>query len=90
MPLKEAACEIFVNRRRLIIATPSPTGAQIAALLGVPADNAVVEREDGEGGLEMLAIDQPFNIAPGQSFLVTRQFIMGGHSGCFRQASWGA
>ncbi len=79
MPFKDTTCEIFVNRRRLDIATMSPTGAQIAALLGVPADNAVVERETGDGGLEMLAIDQPFDIAPGQSFLVTRQFIMGGH-----------
>jgi hypothetical protein len=80
----ETTCEIFVNRRRMLIAIPSPTGAQIAALLGVPPDNAVVEREDGKGGLEMLAIDAPFNIEPGQSFLVTRQFIMGGHGESLR------
>lgn len=87
MPLKDAICEIFVNRRRVVIATLSPTGAQIAALLGVPADNAVVERENIDGVLEMLAIDQPFDVAPGQSFLVTRQFIMGGHGEYLCQTS---
>jgi hypothetical protein len=70
--------EIFVNRRRFEIGGERMTGAQIASLLGVPEDNAVVERHGPTGELEGLPLDHAFEIHAGQSFLVTRQFIMGG------------
>lgn len=78
MPLPKSSCDIFVNRRPFSVDNHRPTGADIAALLGVPADNAVVERHNTHGDLEIVPIDQPFEIAPAQSFLVTRQFVMGG------------
>ncbi|WP_158915229.1 multiubiquitin domain-containing protein [Caulobacter sp. S45] len=70
--------EIFVNRRRFEIGGERMTGAEIANLLGVPEDNAVVERHGAAGELETLPLDHAFEICSGQSFLVTRQFIMGG------------
>lgn len=75
----EAAREIFVNRRRFAIRASSMTGAAIAALIGVPEDNAVVERQDGSGEFQFIPIESVIAISPGTSFLVTRQFVMGGH-----------
>lgn len=69
----------FINHRPFPITQPHLTGAELAALLGVPADNAVVEAErDGE--LALVEIDAQVALRPGDSFLVTRQFIMGGSS----------
>jgi hypothetical protein len=72
-----SAVVIFVNRRRFEV-KPGVTGAGIAALLGVPAENAVVEIEAGDGEPTELVLDAPVTLAPGQQFLVTRQYVMGG------------
>ena len=77
---------VFVNRRRFVLPVAAPTGADIAALIGVPADNAVVERETAEG-LVAVPIDAPLSIAEGHAFLVTRQFIMGGCYGFYGDGS---
>ncbi|MDR6869246.1 hypothetical protein J2Y55_000239 [Bosea sp. BE125] len=71
------AVAIFVNRRRFEV-KPGVTGAGIAALLGVPAENAVVEIEAGDCEPTELVLDAPVTLAPGQHFLVTRQYVMGG------------
>lgn len=71
---------IFVNRRRFPLPVTAATGADIAGLIGVPADNAVVERETAEG-LIAVSLDKPLLIDNGEAFLVTRQFIMGGCEG---------
>jgi Multiubiquitin len=68
---------INVNRRPFTIRDRRLTGHQIAAMIGVPADNAVVEREIA-GDLMTLALAEKVEIEDGASFLVTRQFIMGG------------
>lgn len=72
---------IFINRRRFgsehgIAARMS--GAAIAALMGVPAENAVVEIEQDDGALNEIELDLYRNITTGMRFLVTRQFVMGG------------
>lgn len=77
---------VFVNRRRFTLPDATPTGADIAALIGVPADNAVVERETADG-LIAIPLDAPLSIDDGQAFLVTRQFIMGGCPGSCGNAS---
>ncbi|MEA1648587.1 hypothetical protein UAJ10_06115 [Nitrospirillum sp. BR 11164] len=74
-----ATCEIFVNRRRFAISNQMVTAADIAALMGVPADNAVVERGDPSGDWVALPLAETLDIHPGDTFLVTRQFVMGGH-----------
>ncbi|WP_029031649.1 multiubiquitin domain-containing protein [Salinarimonas rosea] len=72
-----AIVPIRVNRRPFSVA-PGVTGAQIAALLGVPADNAVVEAQGADGTLVACALDAPAPLAPHVEFLVTRQYVMGG------------
>ncbi|WP_372424805.1 hypothetical protein [Salinarimonas chemoclinalis] len=72
-----AIVEIRVNRRPFSVA-PGLTGSGIAALLGVPADNAVVEVQAADGTLVACALDDPAPIAPHAEFLVTRQYVMGG------------
>lgn len=74
-----ATCEIFINRRRFAIGNQMVTAADIAALMGVPADNAVVERSDPTGEWVALPLADTLDIHPGDTFLVTRQFVMGGH-----------
>jgi hypothetical protein len=70
---------ISVNRRPFSIRERRLTGHQIAAMIGVPADNAVVEHEVA-GELITLALSEKVEIEEGACFLVTRQFIMGGCS----------
>ncbi len=70
--------EILVNRRRFGLVAAQMSGADIAAMIGVPADNAVVERETLAGGLEEVPLDRAFEVRAGQSFLVTRAYVMGG------------
>jgi hypothetical protein len=72
---------VFINRRRFgsehgIVDRMS--GAAIAALMGVPAENAVVEIEQDDGRLSEIALDSSHAIVMGMHFLVTRQFVMGG------------
>lgn len=71
---------IFVNRRKFEEGDgvlPEMTGAQIAALVGVPADNAVV-REESPNKLE-IGINEVVHIKNGEHFLVTRKIVEGGH-----------
>lgn len=76
--------EIFVNRRRFDDGDgvkAEMTGAQIAALVDAPADNAVVRREvDGKPGPE-IGIEEKIPIRSGDRFLVTRKIVEGGHDG---------
>ena len=72
---------IFVNRRKFEEGDGvqhEMTGAQIAALIGVPADNAVVRLETRGEPLE-IPIDKKTEIKDGFSFLVTRKTVEGGH-----------
>ena len=74
---------ITVNRRRFDETDgvlPQMTGRQIAALIEVPADNAVVRLENGPDQREIGA-DETVEIHQGQKFLVTRKTVEGGH-GC--------
>ena len=71
---------IFVNRRRFEEGDgvlPEMTGAQIAALVGVPADNAVVREESPDK--REIGITEVVHIKNGEHFLVTRKIVEGGH-----------
>src|SRR5207249_12079050 len=72
---------IFVNRRKFEEGDgvrPQMTGAQIAVLVGVPADNAVVRLDSGPNKRE-IGIDEAMKIKNGEHFLVTRKVVEGGH-----------
>jgi hypothetical protein len=71
---------IFVNRRRFGVADgvrPRMTGAQIASLVHVPPQNAVVRRETPPHAGE-IGVDQEIDIHDGEHFLVTRRVVEGG------------
>lgn len=71
---------IFVNRRKFEEGDgvkPEMTGAEIAALVGVPPDNAVVREESPEK--REIGVDQKVPIKNGEHFLVTRKKVEGGH-----------
>lgn len=73
---------IFVNRRKFEEGDgvrAEMTGAQIAALVGVPADNAVVREESPEK--REIGITEVVHIKNGEHFLVTRKVVEGGDSG---------
>ena len=72
---------IFVNRRKFEEGDgvqPEMTGEQIAALVGVPRDNAVVRLETRDGPSE-IPIDKTIEIKEGFHFLVTRKTVEGGY-----------
>jgi hypothetical protein len=72
---------IFVNRRRFDEADgvrKEMTGAQIAALVNVPPDNAVVRLDSGPDKRE-IGINEVVEIKNGQQFLVTRKVVEGGY-----------
>ena len=72
---------IAVNRRRFDESDgvrPFMTGRQIAALIEVPAENAVIRLENGPDPRE-IGIDETIEIHQGQKFLVTRKTVEGGH-----------
>jgi hypothetical protein len=71
---------IFVNRRKFEECDgvkPEMTGAQIAALVDVPADNAVVRLESG-GEPREIPVTETIHIKNGMHFLVTRKVVEGG------------
>ena len=73
--------EITINRRRFGAAEgvlPVMTAANIAGLAGVPADNAIVEREIARNTYEPVTGEIPIAMKSGMHFLVTRHFVMGG------------
>jgi hypothetical protein len=72
---------IFVNRRKFEEGDgvrPEMTGAQIAALVGVPAENAVVRSDSGPDKRE-IGTSEVVPIKNGDHFLVTRKVVEGGH-----------
>jgi hypothetical protein len=83
-PRREAENErddlhIFVNRRKFDEddgVRPEMTGAQIAALVSVPKDNAVVREESPEK--REIGLDEIVRIKNGQHFLVTGKVVEGG------------
>jgi hypothetical protein len=73
---------IFVNRKKFEEGDgvkPEMTGKEIAALVGVPADNAVVREESPEK--RTIEIDEVVHIKNGEHFLVTRKIVEGGYVG---------
>ena len=72
---------IFVNRRKFEKGDGvkhEMTGAEIAALVGVPADNAVVRLETG-GEPREIPVNEKIHIKSGMHFLVTRKTVEGGY-----------
>lgn len=75
-----ANLHIFVNRRKFEEGDGvrrEMTGAQIAALVGVPADLAVVREESPEK--REIPVGETVRIKNGEHFLVTRRIVEGGH-----------
>ena len=71
---------IFVNRRKFEEGDgvrPEMTGAQIAALVDVPADNAVVRLESG-GDPREIPVTEKIDIKDGMHFLVHAQDLVEG------------
>ena len=72
---------IFVNRRKFETGDgvrERMSGADIAGLVDVPADNAVVRRESGPDQRE-IGINETVDVKNGEHFLVTRKVVEGGH-----------
>jgi len=73
---------VFVNRRKFDAGDgvqEEMTGGQLADLVQVPRDNAVVRRESGPEKQEPIGIDQVIQVNNGEHFLVTRRVVEGGH-----------
>ena len=72
---------IFVNRRKFEGGDgvlPRMSGAQIAALIEVPADNAVIRRDSGPNKGQEIAPDEVIEVKNGDHFLVTRKNVEAG------------
>jgi hypothetical protein len=72
---------IFVNRRKFEEGDgvkSQMTGAEIAALVNVPSDNAVVRIDSGPQKGEEVPIAESVPIKTGEHFLVTRKVVEGG------------
>ena len=75
------AFHIFVNRRKFTEADGiqrTMTGAQIAALVEVPADSAVIRRGNGANA-EEVSPAHTLELRQAEHFLVTRKVVEGGH-----------
>jgi hypothetical protein len=71
---------IFVNRRKFDRGDgvkEEMTGAEIAALVGVPAENAVIREE--EPNKREIGVNETLHIKNGEHFLVTRKVVEGGY-----------
>jgi hypothetical protein len=71
---------IFVDDRKFEEGAgvrPEMTGGQIAALVGVPADNAVIREESPEK--REIGVNEVVHIKNGEHFLVTRKIVEGGY-----------
>jgi hypothetical protein len=78
---KDAQLHIFVNRRKFERGDGVKevmTGAEIAALVSVPPENAVIRRDSGSDKSE-IGINEKVKIKNGDHFLVTRKVVEGGH-----------
>lgn len=72
---------IFVNRRKFGVSDgvkPEMTGGEIAALVGVPENQAVIRRDSGPDKRE-IGVNETIHIENGEHFLVTRKIVEGGH-----------
>ena len=70
---------IFVNRRKFEDGIAKEmTGRQIAALVSVPADVAVVRRGNS-GNAPEVGLDDVLKVKNGEHFLVTRKVVEGGY-----------
>ncbi len=72
---------IFVNRRKFEAGDgvkTTMTGAEIAALVNVPAEQAVIRRDNGHDR-EEIGINESVHIKNGAHFLVTRKVVEGGY-----------
>jgi Multiubiquitin len=79
---EKSGLHIFVNRRKFEEGdgvTPRMTGAQIAALVGVPPENAVVRFDTGPDKGGEIGIGQTVDVKNGDHFLVTRVVVEGGY-----------
>jgi hypothetical protein len=80
--LRKEQLHIFVNRRKFEEGDgvrPEMTGAAIAELVGVPADNAVIREESPEK--KKIEVNEVVRVKNGEHFLVTRKIVEGGHVG---------
>src|SRR5687767_5609023 len=76
-----AGIHIFVNRRKFDESDgvmPEMSGRQIAALVGVPADVAVIRRGNS-GDSPEIGVDEVVRIRKAEHFLVTRRVVEGGY-----------
>jgi hypothetical protein len=72
---------IFVNRRKFEEGDgvkPRMTGAEIAKLVEVPPDNAVVRWDSGPHKGQEIGVDETIAVKNGDHFLVTRKIVQGG------------
>jgi hypothetical protein len=72
---------IFVNRRKFEEGDgvrERMTGAQIAALVEVPPENAVVRIDSGPDKRE-IGVNEVVDVKNGEQFLVTRKVVEGGY-----------
>ena len=73
---------IFVNRRKFEEGDgvlPSMTGAQLAALVEVPAENAVIRYDSGPNKGQEISASEVVAVTNGDHFLVTRKIVEAGH-----------
>jgi len=80
-PSENAKLHIFVNGRKFDEhdgVKPIMTGAEIAALVGVPSELAVVRIKEGNEYPEV-PVGQSIEIRNGMHFTVTRRVVEGGH-----------
>jgi hypothetical protein len=83
MPTEEIRKEqlhIFVNRRKFEEGDgvrPEMKGKEIAALVGVPEDNAVIREESPQK--REIGVEEVVHIKNGEHFLVTRKIVEGGY-----------
>jgi len=78
---KDSQLHIFVNRRKFERGDgvkEEMTGTEIAALVSVPPENAVVRRDTGPDKSE-IGINERVKIKNGDHFLVTRKVVEGGY-----------
>lgn len=72
---------VFVNRRKFEEGDgvkPDMAGAEIAALVGVPTDLAVVRWDTGPHKDDPIPVTETVHITNGDHFLVTRRVVEGG------------
>lgn len=73
--------EITINRRRFNLddgVSAQMTPADLANLIGIPPENAVVEREVERDRYQVIPCNSEVSVNDGMHFLITRHFVMGG------------